>query len=201
MTPEKFESLKEYVVSQLNAHLLPGLYYHSTAHTLDVLKAIETIADAEKVSQSEMLLLKVAALFHDSGYLFTANNHEANSCRIARSILPGYEFSDAEIELICGLIMATKIPHKPENKLQEIICDADLDYLGRDDFQELSQNLFKEMMLFGKVKNETDWNIMQANFFESHKYFTVTSNKLRASIKEKNFESIKSLLLQNKKSY
>jgi hypothetical protein len=49
------------------------------------------------------------------------------------------------------LIHVTEIPHKPLNHLQEIICDADLDYLGRNDFQEIADNLKAELKTMNKI--------------------------------------------------
>ena len=191
MTLKKFDDLKQNIISELKSNLLPALYYHSAEHTLDVLTAAEKIATSEKVNAKDLMLLKIAALLHDSGYLFTAKNHELNSCRIARYVLPQYAVSEADIDAICDLIMATKIPHNPKNILEEIICDADLDYLGRDDFYPLSQNLFKEMQMFNKVSDELKWNEIQIGFLEKHKYFTATSQSLRQSVKEKHLNSIR----------
>ena len=188
MTLKKFDDLKDNIISELKSNLLPALYYHSAEHTLDVLNAAEKIAAAEKVNGKDLMLLKIAALLHDSGYLFTAKNHELNSCRIARYVLPKYDVSEMDIDAICDLIMATKIPHNPKNILEEIICDADLDYLGRDDFYALSQNLFKEMQMFNKVSDEHKWNEIQIGFLEKHKYFTATSKSLRDMLKEKHLK-------------
>lgn len=199
MTPQKFEALKENIITQLKSHLLPGLFYHSHEHTLDVLNASERIGQAEKISDAEMLLLKTAALLHDSGYLFTAKNHEENSCRIARLVLPQHDFTNEDVDTICDLIMATKVPHQPQNKLAEILCDADLDYLGRKDFSDLSQKLFEEMSMFAKVKDIDEWNEMQISFFEKHTYFTETSRRLRDTLKEKHLQDIRHLLFQIKK--
>lgn len=194
MKPEKFEALKENIISQLRSYLLPGLFYHSADHTLDVLDAAEKLGIAEKISAKEIMQLKIAALFHDSGYLFASKNHEERSCRIARLMLPGYDVPEDDIDRICELIMATQVPHHPKNKLEEIMCDADLDYLGREDFFNLSKNLFLEMKQFQKVFDERTWNEMQIKFFELHKYFTNTAKKLRAPVKEKHLAAIKALV-------
>ncbi len=194
MTPEKFDILKENIISQLRVNLLPGLFYHSPEHTLDVINAAENIGVAEKINDKDMMLLKTAALFHDSGYLFTAKNHEDNSCRIARFVLPDQGFNEDEINIICDLIMATKMPQSPKNILSEILCDADLDYLGRDDFYELSRKLYEEMNVFKKVESEHQWNEIQISFFEKHHYFTATSRSLRTPIKEKHLSDIKNNL-------
>ena len=77
------------------------------------------------------------------------------------------------------MIMATKIPQSPKNKLEKIICDADLDYLGRDDFEPISNSLYKEFLDFGFVKDHNDWMQKQVGFLESHHYFTKSSQELR----------------------
>ena len=88
--------------------------------------------------------------------------------------------------------MATKIPQTPQTKLEEIIADADLDYLGRDDFFEISEYLYKELLNSGIVNNEEQWNILQVDFFEKHHYFTQLSKELRDEKKKKHLVIIKS---------
>ena len=101
---------------------------------------------------------------------------------------------DHIIEKICELILATKVPHNPKNKLSEIICDADLDYLGRDDYYPISQNVYTEFKNFGIVKNEAEWVKLQIKFLESHRYFTNTAINSRQSKKEEHLKKLKSNL-------
>lgn len=96
------------------------------------------------------------------------------------------------------MIAATEIPQSPKNHLEEIICDADLDYLGRDDFFIIGDRLYAELMTLGIVKNETEWNKLQVKFMESHHYYTTTAQKLRAKKKEKNLQLVKAKLKKNK---
>ena len=65
---------------------------------------------------------------------------------MARAWLPQFDYSKEEIEKICELILVTKMPQKPKNKLEEIICDADLYYLGTDQFFVTADKLYKEFM-------------------------------------------------------
>ena len=48
--------------------------------------------------------------------------------------------------------MATEIPQNPKTHLEMIMCDADLDYLGRYDFETISNNLYTEFLDFGFVR-------------------------------------------------
>jgi hypothetical protein len=141
-----------------------------------------------------MLLLKTAALFHDMGFLVSYQDHEKTGIKMARDILPKYNYSGDQIEKIAELIWVTKLPPKPQNLLEEIMCDADLDYLGRSDFIPVSNNLFKELSDRGILNDIDEWNKMQLKFLESHHYFTATARKLRDKNKATQLEKIRKIV-------
>lgn len=176
--------------------LSPRLTYHSILHTKDVAAEAKQIFLAEQTGTDEDLnLLSIAALYHDSGFLHTYDHHEEASCSIARKELPFFGLTQEEIGEICTMIMATKIPQKPTTILSEVLCDADLDYLGRDDFTPISQKLFQEMKNYKRIDSEDAWNRVQINFLKSHHYFTKTSVKLRKANKLTHLQEIESVLL------
>jgi hypothetical protein len=140
------------------------------------------------------MLLKVAALFHDSGFLHVYKEHEEKGCMIAKEFLPVFGVSEKQLQQIFGMIMATRIPQQPKNYLEEIICDADLDYLGRDDFYPIGKTLYHEWKAFGFVRDEEDWNKKQVRFLEAHHYFTDSSIVLRASKKAEHLAQLKSIV-------
>lgn len=190
----RYRDLKKDILTKLELELPKKYSYHSIFHVKDVLNACIAIGRLEKVKSDDLILLKTAALFHDSGFIYGPANHEEKSCEIAREILPDYSYASHQIEKICGMIRATKIPQNPKNHLEEILADADLDYLGRDDFFEIATLLYQELLISGTIQNETEWNKLQVKFFENHHYFTKTSEKLRNKGKEKNLLSIKAKL-------
>lgn len=179
------------VIADMLTHLSTDLYYHSIAHTLDVFTSARKIAILEGVSDHDLELLLVATLFHDTGFLVKADGHEEISCQFAKEHLFHIGFTLPEIEIICGMIMATKIPQKPQNKLEEIIADADLDYLGRDDFFTIGGQLFKELKARKVVNQESDWDQIQIKFLENHHYFTDTVRNMREAQKQKHLHLIK----------
>ena len=189
----RFERTKEFILEKLKTGIPESFFYHSVGHVLDVLSAARMIGGKEKISQIEMELLEVAVLFHDSGFTVNPLNHEEIGCGLVKENLPGFGYNESEIETVCGMIMATRYPQKPEGLLQQIICDADLDYLGRDDFFIIGNNLMKEMNVNGNIKDEKDWNKLQQGFLESHHYFTRTANELRNKKKLEHLEKIKML--------
>ena len=99
-----------------------------------------------------------------------------------------------QIETICSIIMSTKLPPKPRNLLEEIICDSDLDYLGRSDFIPVSNTLFEELKAQNKMKSLNEWNKLQVKFISGHQYFTKTARRLREVNKQMQIRRIQSLL-------
>lgn len=175
--------------NELPAHL----HYHTIHHTLDVYNCAEIIAKAEKISAADLKLLLVAAVYHDAGYLDQNHDHELHSCELARRYLSAY-YSNDDIDTICDIIMATKIPQQPKTHLEQIICDADLDYLGRDDFFVIGETLYTEMLQIGTIKDRDQWNKLQVAFLNSHHYFTPTAIWMRQTGKENNLKITESKL-------
>lgn len=186
-----YNTVYDHVIAKLDG--LPSKFtYHSIEHTLDVLEQTKQIALRENLADEEdFFLLQLASLYHDTGFLYIYTGHEAKGCELAQEELPGFGVTDMQLQKICGMIMATKIPQAPYSRLEKIICDADLDYLGRDDFEKISDQLFKEFLEFGFVKNEDDWMQKQISFFESHQYFTESSQQLRQPEKIKHLTQLK----------
>ncbi len=194
MIMESIKSVKKFILKKLEDELPGHLTYHSVDHVKDVYKSCKKIANKEGVSEEDLRLLLTAVLFHDAGFLVQAQDHEAISCNIAREYLPAFGYDASEIERICGMIMATKIPQTPHNILEAIIADADLDYLGRNDFYEIGQRLYDELVHTGVVSNGREWNELQERFLENHHYFTATSIRLRQGKKARYLKEIKQQL-------
>lgn len=192
--PGDFNKAKSLVLNKLKKELPKELTYHSPAHTKDVLNSAIQIAGQEGVNGEDLHVLKTAALFHDSGFLFGLKHHEELSCDFAKNVLPEFDYTSSQIEAICSMIQATQIPQDPKTHLAEILCDADLDYLGRDDFWEISDLLFREFKFLNVVENEEEWNRLQIRFFESHQYFTDTAIEMRKQKKEQHLAQIRKLV-------
>lgn len=190
----QFTDIERKVLDFLQEKLPKHLYYHNYTHTIDVVNQAELIGIGEGVSDEHLLLLKTAALFHDAGHVIQSPNHEFYSTEIAREWLPKYGYTPDQIEVICEIIMATQLPPTPSNLLEEIICDSDLDYLGRVDFIPGSNSLFKELSAQGIITDPNEWNKMQIKFLKGHQFFTATSQRLREVNKKSQIERIEKLI-------
>ncbi len=190
----QFTDLQEIILDRLEKELPSHLYYHNFKHTIDVINQAELIGYGEGVDDESILLLKTAALFHDAGHIIGYDEHEYNGTQIAKEYLPKYQYSEEQIEKICELIMATKLPPNPQNTLESIMCDSDLDYLGRSDFIPVSNTLYKELKEQNKIGSLNDWNKLQVKFLSNHQFFTKTGKSLREVNKQMQIERIKKLI-------
>ena len=164
--------LRKKALEILNTKLSKDLYYHCIHHTLDVLKVIKLYIKHEKINEYDAKLLRIGVLFHDIGYTVSIDHHEIRSAEIAEEMMNEFGFAEKDINIVKGLILATRIPQRPHNQLEKIICDADLDYLGLTDFYRISELLFKELMAYSKIDNKKEWNKTQVKFLEAHQYHT-----------------------------
>jgi adenylate cyclase len=194
---KEFNDLEDKVIDFLIKNLPDHLHYHDYTHTIDVVNQAELIGYGEGVSDEQILLLKTAALFHDTGHTIESKGHEAHSCDIAREWLMEYNYSEEQIDEICSIIMATQMPPNPQNLLQRIICDSDLDYLGRTDFIPTSNALYKELEAIGAMNDIDQWNKLQIQFLSGHQFYTATSRRLREVNKQAQIERIQKLIPEN----
>jgi adenylate cyclase len=192
----QFTDIQELILDKLERELPDYLYYHNVKHTVDVVTEVELIGWGEGCTDEEILILKTAGLFHDAGHTISYDDHEFHGTQLAREILPGFNYTPEQIEKICSTIMATKLPPQPTNLLENIICDSDLDYLGRSDFIPVSNTLYEELKAQNKMKSLNDWNKIQVKFISGHQYFTGTARSLREVNKQLQIERIQSLITE-----
>lgn len=186
-----FKVILQEVTALLNDSLPSHLTYHRTSHTLYVLDKSIYIAEKEQVSSSDLKLIKLAALYHDIGFTKTHTEHEKASCEIAKRQLKAYGYAEKDIEIICGIIMATKIPQNPQNHLEEIVADADLEYLATNNFTTFGERLFEELKFYYKDMTRNQWNKLQIDFISKHTYHTNYCKRYKSFRKKKNLEALK----------
>jgi predicted metal-dependent HD superfamily phosphohydrolase len=190
-----YERVKEYLIPILEKNLDKRLSYHGVHHTLEVIEAAERIGIQEGISGDDLILLKTAALLHDSGHLVKYKDHEDESIILASKILPQYGYSPEQIKEINKMIAATRVPQAPNDLLSKILCDADLDYLGTESFDSVGNTLLKELASLGFISGrESEWNQLQLNFLKKHHYFTRTAKQTRTKAKALHVKKIEKLV-------
>jgi len=184
-----FVSAEKQIIDLLERKM-PKLHYHNIDHIYDVLHAAVMIAENEKITEDEIKLLRLAALYHDAGFIHSPKNHEEKGAEMAKEMLPDYGLNNDQIEAIANMILATRIPQSPVTRLDKILCDADLDYLGREDFYDIGGRLLEELKAQGVVETEREWNLVQKTFLESHRYHTRFSKENREGKKQVHIQEI-----------
>ncbi|WP_142533000.1 adenylate/guanylate cyclase domain-containing protein [Saccharicrinis carchari] len=190
----RYDDIEEVVLTKMKTELPASVTYHNIQHTIDVCTQVEVLGRAEGLSSKNLLLVKTAALFHDTGFMVNPQHHEVQSVRIVREMLPHYGFRKNEIETISQLIMATESNAEPNNLMEMVLKDADLDYLGRADFVPLSLKLWEELCEHNGKMSQKEWNKKQFAFLSKHVYYTATAKKMRQVNKKMQLKKIERLL-------
>ena len=195
MNSQFFEQARRYAIKRLEHELSPALLYHGIAHTRDdIVPAVERLAGMEGVQGESLYLLLTAAWFHDIGYVEQAIHHELIGARIAMQVLPAFGYRQSEVETVRWAILATALPQSPTSLLEEILVDADLDVLGREDFMQRNKDLRCELALLGKEFTDEEWYTRQLKFVDEHQYFTASARSTRNAQKALNTAKLKNML-------
>lgn len=189
-----YYKLRKTILDILNSKLSKDLHYHGIHHTLDALHNCKVYLKHNDVDVHQAKLLRLGVLFHDIGFTETSEDHEQKSSEIAKRMLLKFNFKKEDIEVITGLILSTKIPQQPKTLLEKIICDVDLDYLGRPDFYEISDQLFRELKALSVIETIDEWNRIQIKFLEEHTYHTDFAIQNRQPKKEQRIKELKKLV-------
>ncbi|MFD1314110.1 HD domain-containing protein [Namhaeicola litoreus] len=187
-------SLRNKILTILKNELPDYLHYHGIHHTLDVLKVCNVYVRREKIKSHQAKLLRLTVLLHDIGFVRDEENHEEAGVEIAKELLAEFNFSKRDIGKVQNMILATKIPQNPQNELEKIICDVDLDYLGRSDYHPISELLFSELKERGKISTKMDWIKMQIDFLRMHKFHTSFAKKNREPEKQRRIKELEEIL-------
>jgi len=187
----QIEAAQAFILDKLERELPDNLAYHNVDHTRYIYRYAKELGMAENVHGKDLTILLTAALYHDSGFINTLHNHEEAGCKIAREELPKFGYTAEEIEEVCTIIMATRLPQQPATLLEKIICDADLYYLGTDQYTPVAEKLYHEMQHTGFTKTRKQWHEEQVQFVTAHEYFTQTAREKLTAKKQQNLDALK----------
>ncbi|MCP5063662.1 MAG: HD domain-containing protein [Ignavibacteriae bacterium] len=173
MESEILEKVEEYVSNLFNEKSPAENVYHNLTHTKLVVKTVKVISDSENLTDNDKEIVAIAGWFHDVGYTETCAGHEEISFKYATEFLKKQNYSNENIDKIAQCIKATKIPHEPNNILDEILCDADIHHLGKKKFFEKSDLLRLEIENRANKKlSDLVWISKNIKFLSNHVFFT-----------------------------
>ncbi len=183
--------IEEHVTGLYEQMQTPALSFHNLDHTKNVVKYTNEIAAHYNVSEKELLVLRAAAWFHDTGHLFTdPSKHEEMSVDIMKKFMKDLTDDEQAIADIAGCIMATKFPRNPQNLLQQIICDADTYNFGTKEFKETNKKAFEELKLRNGGADLDKFNQDTVKLLQTHTFYTSYCSELLNKRKDKNIKKI-----------
>lgn len=191
-----FQQMRRDIMNRLRSLLPEDLVYHDLNHTMNVEKAAIRFAKLEGVDEESMQLLQTAVLYHDSGFILRYDDNEQFAMQLAQSNLPRFGYTPEQITKVIQIIASTRHGAKPKNLLEQIMCDADHDYLGRADYYNVAKKLRLEMENYGKSMTEKEWIKFQLEYLENiHRFYTETAQNIRVQGKKYRIAELKQQLL------
>lgn len=190
MNEKLIKDAKKYV----NKLLFPleNHYYHSYEHSIDVMTRAVYLAKKEWLNDSDTEILALAWLFHDTWFIIQYDKNEPIWAKIAKNYLKSILYPDDKIELIENIILATDPLYKdPKNYYEEIIKDADMDNLWRDDFIIKNNDIKKELEIVKKIKiKDPEWKHASVELLREFKYKTISQKLERDKKKVENLKKM-----------
>jgi predicted metal-dependent HD superfamily phosphohydrolase len=123
---ERYELAFQLIEYAYNA---PDRHYHNVRHVADCLRELAPVRPACQ----DALAVEAALLFHDYEYHPARHDNEERSAEEAAMALRAIGWGAERIEVVRGLILATKHAAAPATPDAAIVVDVDLSILGKDE--------------------------------------------------------------------
>ena len=191
----RLKIVDEYIRGLFRDELPAGIKFHDINHTLHPTKGVVAVANkiaiSENISEHDRELLIAAAYFHDTGYIREYEKNEPIAARMAGRILKLIGYKPDEVEKVQKMILATDPAREPKTHVEKILCDADLDNLGREDFFKLDGKLREGRRARGvDVSDDAKWYKGTLEIMKKHQYYTESQKKLREKGKQRNIKGL-----------
>jgi hypothetical protein len=189
----RLKIVDEYIRELFRDELPDGIKYHDANHTLHPTKGVVAVANriaiSENISEHDRELLITAAYFHDTGYIREYDKNEPIAARMSGRILKLIGYKPKEVEKVQKMIRSTDLEREPKTLVEKILCDADLDNFGREDFFKLDGKLREGRRIRGlDVSDDAKWYRSTLEIIKKHQYYTESQKKLREKGKQKNIK-------------
>lgn len=186
-----YASASQHMLRRLQEELPAYCYYHDYAHTIRVLRAVDELAEGENIDEEMRVLLRTAAVYHDCGFIEQYPDNEPVAARMAMELLPRFNYNQQQIDIVVRLILVTALTAVPNDLVEKIIKDADFDYLGRNEYEEISFLLKAEWQETGRHFTMEEWFALQEKFLSQHRFYTSTAQRLRDPVKQQHLEKLR----------
>ncbi|WP_298487334.1 Pycsar system effector family protein [uncultured Maribacter sp.] len=186
------EKTQHFVEELLSNKLDANYLYHNLRHTQRVVKSTKELLDSCDLPETEKEVLIIASWLHDTGYTLGKDNHEENSCKIARDFLNTQNYNPELLEKVSQCIMATQRFAIPETLQEKILRDADASHFAQSSYLETSEFLREELRLLNiATYTYREWlNLNIKMFRNEHRYYTDYAIENWQPKKDKNLKKL-----------
>jgi adenylate cyclase len=174
----KLQDIEEMIIKMFDDEAPPNLYFHNSAMVKSITNHVELLSRAENLPDEDFINLKMAAVFLYTGYISDYEKPMEASMRLVEKILPGYGFSQENVELTKTIIVNSFTDHH-DSLIDNILHDGIYDYLGRVDYIKLTDRLLRERTEYGKHPDNNTWIEFQKKQLTDHQFITTTAKLLR----------------------
>ena len=183
---------KKYCTRLLTKSRCSRLPFHNLEHTTEVYNNTMKIGIYQNVPIEALEPVLLAALFHDTGNAEIFKNHENFSIRHAMKFLQEKDYPHTKIATVIDCIGATRVPQKPNDILEKIICDADLFHLGTHAFHSKNKALRREWNKFLEIDyKDRAWLELNIDFLSKHRFHTQYGREILEPVKQENLRTLK----------
>ena len=174
----KLQDIEEMIIKLFDDEAPPNLYFHNSSMLKSICNQVELLSGAENLPDEEYINLKLASVFLLTGYISDYEKPMEASLRLVEELLPGYGFSQENVDLTNKIIRNSFSDHQ-ECLSDNILHDARYDYLGRVDYIKLTEKLLRERTEYGKHSDTKTWIDSLIRQQKEHQFITKTARLLR----------------------
>ncbi|UOQ53595.1 Pycsar system effector family protein [Hymenobacter cellulosivorans] len=203
LKPAKAEILKKakaYITALFEEKLPKSLVYHSFKHTATTVKEAKALGEATELSPEDLEALVLAAWFHDAGYTEVYDGHEYRSMEMAEQWLQSQGYPADRIAVVKDIIRATHRNETAKTELQQLLVDADMSSMGKEEFFANGELLRAEWeTVLGKSYDSVEWAETQLDFLLSSKFLTDAAKDRYKDQYKENIKDQRKLLKKTEK--
>ncbi len=188
----------------------PEYAYHNRQHTDNVVHEAVKLGIESGLSKPELMIIGIAAYFHDTGFLDQKQANEPIGAKYAAEAMRKAGYREHACEQVQDAILATALKLIPEagcfgqvatNALSRYILDADLNNFGKDTFIQSMLAVFQEVSgeRVSKIEDmhtPAGLKFMQATLKmqQNHEFCTAAARARFGEQKQTNIEVLKDLI-------
>lgn len=191
------DKLQDEALSYLAGHLDKRYSYHNAQHTLEVCNGVKLFADQCDLPRSDYSALRIASIFHDFGYLERDYDNEKLAFPYMEDFGRRFNIPQQLLILADKLIMETAFPYFPVTPAGKLLCDADIEYIGRECFLTKAELFRQELAAGGVVYTDEQWWKLEMEFLQKNHFFTDVCRKLRDAGRVINIGKVQDILLNS----